>query len=321
MDVVSFGEAIFRTVTSPGERLSQAQNLGFFLGGTDLNLVANLKSLGVSTAWVSVLPAGPTGEMILQKVKSLGVDTSHCTTSLSSQVAWYMMESGSGPRPDVVYHRNASCMADEKSFVFDWKRILTGAKIFHTSGITCGLSHVLTAEVQKAMKQAQEQKILVSYDFNYRKNIWTIEEFVLRQKDLIGMIDILFCSRADLKLFFGDDFEKNKFAKVFSSSKIQTIVLSQRDNDNREYAIEVVRKEKLYQSKKYPIQLIDRVGIGDSAAAGFLKIFLQKGDFQKAADWAAVAGAFKYGIKGDMALLQETEIDRAMQSNHSGIIR
>jgi 2-dehydro-3-deoxygluconokinase len=310
MKVITFGESLFRTVTQTGERLRDATKLHFYLGGTELNVAANLKSLGIQTTWVSALPAGPSGALIKEKVKHLGVDVSHCVQLNDMQVGWYLMESGAAPRPDLVLHRNAK----EAGFSFDWQQIFSDGTLFHCSGITTGLSLALTTEVKNAVTIAKENNLLVSYDLNYRKNIWSLDEFVKRQKDLINYIDILFCSERDLKLFFTD------FSDVFTQSNIQILVLTQR-NKEHEYGINVITRNSSVNSKLYQIHCIDRIGIGDSAAAGFIKAYLSTQDIQIASEWAALAGALKYGIQGDMALLKEHEITTLLESQHMGIIR
>jgi 2-dehydro-3-deoxygluconokinase len=321
MKAVTFGESLFRTSTLSGERLSQAQVLNFYLGGSELNLAANLHSLGVACEWVTAFPSGTTGELIREKISALGVDSIHSYQLKNPKVGWYLMETGAAPRPDIVFHRNASAMAEEAEFKFDWKKIFNGAKLFHTSGITAGLSEILTVEVKTALKTAKDLGLLTSYDLNYRKNIWSIEEFVKRQKDIFDRIDILFCSKSDLQLFFNDSFETEDFSKVFSNSSVQVLVMTQRSADNSEYGISAVTAKEKINSKKYKINSIDRIGVGDSAAAGFLKIYLESGNLKQAAEWAALAGTLKYGIRGDMALLKEKDLKVILDSSNSGVIR
>jgi 2-dehydro-3-deoxygluconokinase len=323
MEFVAFGESLFRSVTQRGERLADAQTLGFYLGGTELNIAANLSALGCPSRWVSALPSGISGELILDKIKNLGVDTGFCSTSESSRVGWYLMESGAAPRPDIVFHRNASAMAEEKSFSFNWTDILKGARVFHTSGVTCGLSQALTAEIKKLAQLCQEKKILLSYDLNFRKNIWSLEESVRRQKDIVPLADILFCSSVDLKLFYGEDFEKDHFSKVFSNSRARFLVMSQRSDDQREYGIDVISREKRFSSPRFQVSQIDRIGMGDAAAAGFFKIFLSHSqpDLMAAASWAGVAGALKSGVLGDTLLMKSNEIERVLSNPQSGIVR
>lgn len=322
MKVVTFGEALFRTATRTGERLTNASQLNFYLGGSELNVAANLQALNIESAWVSALPAGPTGDLIREKVKQLGVDISHCTTLVDNhQIGWYLMESGANPRPDVVFHRNASGMGQQKEFSFDWQSILSHAALFHTSGITAGLSSALTQEIKTAMAVAKKNRVLISYDLNYRKHIWSLADFVKRQHDMFAWIDILFCSVQDLKLFFHDDVENNHFEKVFAKSNIQYLVLVQRNQVEQTYGIEIITSNQRFKSQLYPFSVIDRIGIGDSAAAGFIKQFLQHHDVAAACEWAALAGALKYGIKGDMALLKEHDLTRTFDMRHHGVIR
>lgn len=321
MKVVTFGESIFRTSSISGERLLTAQQLNFYLGGTELNLAANLRSLGIQSEWVSAVPAGPTGQLITEKVKQLGVESKNCISLKSQRAAWYLMETGADPRPDMVLHRNASAMAEEKSWGFNWEEIFKSATLFHTSGVTAGLSEALTDEVKKALIAAKKNNVLTSYDLNYRKNIWSTEESVRRQKDIFSFVDILFCSKQDLKLFFEHSFEDGNYSQVFSQSKLQILVMVQRNHDNSEYGIEVITANEKHSSTRYKFKLIDRIGVGDSAAAGFIKCYLSTKDLRQSAQWAALAGALKYGIKGDMALLSEAEIRTVLETQHSGVIR
>ena len=318
MKVVTFGEALFRLSTERGERFPQADKMDFHLGGTELNIAANLKSLGVETEWVSCLPGGRTGELMRERIESLGIDISHVPTIANGRPGWYLMESGASPRPDVVLGRFASSLADQTSFPFDWKKILDRVNLFHTSGVAAGLSESMTNEVKKAMETAKTKKIPVSYDFNYRRHLWTVEESVKRQKDLLPFINILFCSLSDLELFFGKDF---KVKSIFENYPVEFLVLTERNADETTYGISLVTKNETHSSLHHRVHLVDRIGIGDSMASGFLASLLTDKDPAKAVEWGALAGAMKYGIKGDMALLRPGEIESVLTQGYRGISR
>ncbi len=318
MKVLTFGEAIFRLSTARGERFPQADLMDFYLGGTELNIAANLKSLGVETEWVSCLPGGKTGELMRERIVSLGIDISHVPTIANGRPGWYLMETGAAPRPDVVLGRFASSLAEQNSFPFDWKKILNGSQLFHTSGVSAGLSESMTLEVKKAMETARSMKIPVSYDFNYRKHLWTAEESVRRQKDLFPFINYLFCSMTDLELFFGKDVQ---FKNIFEKYPVELIILTERNADETTYGLKVVTRSNSHSSQQHRIQLIDRIGIGDSMAAGFIVSWLKDKDIAKAAEFGAIAGAMKYGIKGDMALLRHNEIESVLTQGYRGISR
>lgn len=256
-----------------------------------------------------------TGDLIREKISSLKVDTSFCETISDGKAGWYLVESGAEPRPDVVLNRNASSIAQVEAFNFDWKKILQSTEVFHTSGITAGLSSALTSEVKKAMGAARTNNTLVSYDFNYRKNIWSIDESIKRQSPLLPLVNILFCAQSDIDLFFKTE------DPFHVCPDLKYIVMSSRSADESEYCIKVITKEVTYHSQSYKIQNIDRIGVGDSMSAGFFAGLLKKKDLKIATEWAALAGAMKYGIKGDMALLKESELTAVLQNGVRGIIR
>lgn len=320
MSILTFGESIFRLSTNKGERLKSTSTLNFHLGGTELNIAANLASLGIESEWVSLLPDGLTGELVREKIQSMGVK-SHAKVIPNGRPGWYLHEAGAAPRSDLVYHRSASSLAEVKSFDFDWERLLEGKKVFHTSGVTCGLSDALKSEIEKAMTMARKKNVLVSYDFNYRKNIWSIEDFCKKQKSLLPLIDILFCAESDLNLFFGKDMDIEDYSGVFANSSIKCLVINQRSADELSYAIKVVTEKHAHFSKGYKIQNLDRIGVGDSMAAGFLASYVEDQDMAKAAEWASAAGALKYGILGDMAHLNRREVEDLVRDGAKGIIR
>lgn len=318
MKVLTFGEALFRLSTERGDRFPLADKMDFYLGGTELNIAANLCSLGVEAEWVSCLPGGKVGELMRERIEDLGIDISHVPTIANGRPGWYLMESGAAPRPDVVLGRYSSSLADQHSLPFDWKKILEGTNLFHTSGVASGLSETMTAEVKKAMETARAKKIPVSYDFNYRKHLWTVEESVKRQRELLPFVNILFCSQSDLELFYGKDAPAKT---LFEQTQAEIIILTERNADETTYGIKVVTRSSTYSSTQHRVHLVDRIGIGDSMAAGFLASFIVDRNIEKAAEWGALAGAMKYGIKGDMALLRPAELESILSQGYRGISR
>jgi 2-dehydro-3-deoxygluconokinase len=168
------------------------------------------------------------------------------------------------------------------------------------------------------MKAARALEVPVSYDFNFRKNLWTLEDSVKRQTPLLPFIDILFCSQSDLDLFFG---KKASMKSIFAKTSAQMIVLSERNADETEYGLKVITRKEVVTSQVHKFLTIDRIGVGDSMAAGFLAAWTMTKDIQKAANWGALAGAMKYGIKGDMALIKAREIETLLAEGYRGISR
>lgn len=300
---VFFGEALFRFSARSGERLSTASTLDFHLGGTELNVAANLEALGHPSGWVSVLPEGEAGDLIASRVKALGVGLK--LLRAKGDAGWYLLEPGAPPRGDRVLARVASVLAHQKNLDLDWATLAKSASFFHTSGVTAGLSESSTQDVERAMRAMKSAGAIVSYEFNYRKSLWSEETSVARQTPLLDMIDVLFCSARDLELHYGERDPKLVFAK----SPVEVIVMSRRGEGESTYAIDVfTRDEGKAGSREFRVSMVDRIGMGDSMCAGFWAARLSGFDLQKTADFAAACGALKATIKGDMALLRKQEV-------------
>lgn len=318
MKVVTFGEALFRLSTERGDRFPMTDKMDFYLGGTELNIAANLKSLGIETEWISCLPGGKVGELMRERIEALGIEISHVPTIANGRPGWYLMESGAAPRPDVVLGRYASSLADQTLLPFDWKKILERVSLFHSSGVAAGLSEKMTSEVKKAMEVARSKKIPVSYDFNFRRHLWTLEESIRRQQELLPFITVLFCSLSEIEQSLGKGATPQDF---FAKYPAEVIVLTERNADETSYGVRVVTRNSTYSSAQHRVHLVDRIGIGDSMAAGFLASWLSDKNIEKAAEWGALAGAMKYGIKGDMALIRPLEIESILSQGYRGISR
>jgi 2-dehydro-3-deoxygluconokinase len=312
---VFFGEALFRFSVGGGERLLTASKVDFHLGGTELNIAANLTALGHPCGWVSVLPEGEAGDLIMSRALSLGLSLK--VLRAKGEPGWYLLESGSAPRSDRVLARVASVLAKQEKLDIDWTAMAKSAAYFHTSGVTAGLSASSSREVERAMKAMKGEGALISYDFNYRKNLWSIEESVARQSPLLDLIDVLFCSARDLETHFGE----REPRLVFSKSQVQVLVMSRRGADESTYAVDVVTREGKASSRDISITLVDRIGMGDAMAAGYWAARHEKLDLQKTADFAAACGAMKATIRGDMALVRRSEITDFLEDGYRAVRR
>jgi 2-dehydro-3-deoxygluconokinase len=312
---VFFGEALFRFSARRGDRLQTATSVEFHLGGTELNIAANLVSLGHPCGWVSVLPEGEAGDLIMSRAQSLGLNLK--IVRAKGEPGWYLLEPGAAPRGDRVLTRNASVLARREKIDIDWTAMAKSVSFFHTSGVTAGLSESASREVERAMVAMKAAGAVISYDFNYRKSLWTPEESVARQMPLLEMIDVLFCSGRDLELHFGERDPK----LVFRKSNIQTLVMSRRGASEETYAVDLVTRDGKASSREIPVTMLDRIGMGDSMAAGFWAAQHEKFDLQKTADFAAACGAMKASINGDMALLKRSEVLELLEEGYRTVRR
>ena len=311
-DVVVFGEALIRLSTGLGTPFQQAQSFAYHIGGAELNLAVNLRALGKTTSFVTVLPEGDIGDAVLGRINDKGVDTKWVKRADGS-MGVYFLERAAAPRTYRVLKRQAGVIAQVPKLDFNWSEILKGSKYLFATGITAALSPVCLSEIKKAVATARTMGVKTVFDFNYRSKMWSQAEAKKAYVEIVKDVDVLFGSATDLKEFLGLDAQKDKLPWP-------QVVLSER-NDEQQYSVHYLSNGQKHQSRFFSYQNIDRVGVGDAMAAGFLYADINGYDAKKTADFAAAAGAVKYSIEGDWNLTDVKTIEQVMAPPLGGIVR
>jgi 2-dehydro-3-deoxygluconokinase len=313
-DVITFGETMVRLSPPSYHRLEQTNLLEVNIGGAEWNVATALSRLGISTAWVSRLTDNPLGRMIRNKAREQGVDTSHIVWTESGRIGIYFVEFGASPRASsVLYDRTNSAISQIQAGEINWEKVLRGGKWFHTSGITPALSPGATQVTADALKTAKKAGCKVSYDLNYRARLWTPEEARKCQEPLMEYVDVLFSTEEDTKKVLGisaDNYQEvaKKLAEKFN---FEVVCITIREDisvlRNRWTAI-AYAEGKIYDDKTYDVELVDRIGAGDSFTAGFIYGYLTSG-VDKGVKYGNAYSAVKHSIPGDTnwATLQEVE--------------
>src|SRR5947209_8246544 len=141
MDVITFGEAMIRLAPPNFRRLEQAGSPDVQVGGAELNTAVALARLGRRTAWVSRLTDNPLGRLIANQAREAGVSTEHVVWTGEDRVGLYFLEFGAAPRASsVLYDRKGAAIAAILPGAVAWGKVFAGARWFHVTGITPGLS-------------------------------------------------------------------------------------------------------------------------------------------------------------------------------------
>lgn len=313
-EVITFGETMIRLAPPNYLRLEQTPLLEVNVGGAEWNVAVDLSRLGISVGWVSRLTDNPLGRMIRNKAREQGVDTSHILWTKGDRVGIYFVEFGATPRPSsVLYDRKISAISQIKPGEVNWEEVLHGAKWFHTSGITPALSPGAAQVTADALKAAKKAGCKVSYDLNYRARLWTEEEAKKCQEPLMEYVDVLISTEEDTRKVLGITAENyrevaRKLAETFN---FEVVCITLREDisvlRNRWTAI-AYSAGKIYDDKTYDVEIVDRVGAGDSFTAGFIYGYLT-GDVEKGLKYGNAYSALKHSIPSDTnwATLQEVE--------------
>ena len=318
-DLVTFGEAMVRLSPPHFQRLEQAKSLDLNVGGAELNVAVGITRFGLKSAWISKLPRNPLGHLIRDRAQEFGVDCSHIIWSDQGRAGLYFLELGASPRASsVLYDRAGSSISMIKPGEVDWPKIFTGSKHFHMSGITPALSPSASEATIEALKAAKKSGCTVSYDLNYRKKLWSPADAKKIQEPMMTEVDILITTEEDTNVVFGIK-EKNyesvaeKLAQTF---KLKMVVITLREDlsvlKNNWTAI-AYQNGKIFRDRSYEVEIVDRVGAGDSFTAGFLYGWLKEKDVQKGVQYGNAFAALKHTLPGDFNWCTQEEVENQLK--------
>lgn len=313
-NVVTFGEAMLRLSPPHFGRLEQTHSLDVEIGGSELNVAVGLSRLGMSAAWISKLPHNALGRMVRNRARELGVDVAHVIFSDKGRQGLYFVEYGAAPRASsVLYDRGNSSISLIQPGEVDWKKVLSRAKLLHVSGITPALSPSAAETTAVAMKAAKDAGCLVSYDLNYRKKLWSPAEAKACQEPLMKRVDILTTTEEDIGVVFGireDTYQKvaESLAKAFGFKAVAITLREDISVWKNNWTAIAYADGKIYSDRTYTVEIVDRVGAGDSFTAGFIYGYLT-GDAQKGVKYGNALAALKHTMLGDFnwSTLEEVE--------------
>lgn len=313
-DIVTLGEAMLRLSPQQHKRLEQAAAFNAQVGGGELNVAVGAARLGASTAWVSKLPDNSIGRMVRNKAREHGVDVGHIVWSSSGRVGIYFLEFGASPRASsVLYDRSGSAISTLEPGEVDWKAALSGAKVFHVSGITPALSKSCADATAEAIETAKACGCQVSFDVNYRAKLWSEEAANRCLTPMMKHVDVLITTEEDTGRVFNIRAQSytDVARRLHETFGFKVVAITLREDlsvlRNRWSAF-AYAEGKLYNSETYEVEIIDRVGAGDSFTAGFLLGYLEN-DVEKGVRYGAAFSAIKHSIPGDLnwATLGEVE--------------
>jgi 2-dehydro-3-deoxygluconokinase len=313
-DIVTFGEAMLRLSPPHFARLEQTHGLEVEIGGSELNVAVGVARLGLTSAWISKLPQNPLGRMVRNRARELGVDTSNVLFSDQGRQGLYFVEYGAAPRASsVLYDRGNSSISMIRPGEVDWKKVLSGAKLLHISGIMPALSPSAAETTVEAIRAAKDAGCLVSYDLNYRKKLWSPADARKCQEPLMNQVDILTTTEEDTAIVLGireDGYQKvaEKLAKTFGFKAVAITLREDLSVWKNNWTAIAYADGKIYSDRTYSVEIVDRVGAGDSFTAGFIYGYLT-GGAEKGVKYGNALSALKHTFPGDLnwSTLEEVE--------------
>ena len=325
-DLVTFGETMIRLSPPNFRRLEQTNLLEVNVGGSELNVAVAAQRLGLKTAYVTRLTNNPLGRMIANKAREHGVDTSHIVWTDEDRVGVYFVEFGASPRPNaVLYDRRDSAMAKIKPGEVDWDEVFSQARHFHTSGITPALSPTAAEATKEAVRKAKEAGLTVSLDLNYRARLWSQEEARKVMEPLTQQADILITTEEDTERVFGikaESYERvaELLVERFDLAAVAITIRETPSVWRNTWTAIVYANGKLFRGPKFEMEIVDRVGAGDSFAGGFLYGWLTDGP-EAGVNYGVAISALAQTNPGDLCWATKAEAERLLKGGGLRIVR
>ena len=318
--VVTFGELMLRLSPPRQERLFQSPEFRAGFGGCEANVAVGLAHLGMRAEYVTRLPDSPIGQAALEALEAEGVGTEGIVLG-GERMGIYFVEPGADMRTSrVVYDRAGSAFAGIAPGMVDWARTLAGTRWLHGSGITPALGAGPRAALAAAIAAARASGACISLDLNYRPALWQERDPRPVIAPLVQGADLLIANRDAVRAMLGveapDDALAPRLAERFGCRRVALTrreVLSASEH-GWSAALYDAASRGAWSSRRYQMRVVDRVGGGDSFAAGLIAALASDREPADAVEFAAAAGALKLTIPGDWSRATAEEIEQVVRA-------
>lgn len=336
--VVLFGEVLMRLNTEGFSRLVQADRLQVYFTGAEANAGVALVNWGHAGRVVSRVPAHEIGQACVNYLRRFGLDT-HFIQRGGERLGTFYVENGASQRQSkVIYDRKHSAFTGFSDEGWDWGQVFSGAHWLHFSGTAPAVAPQLVPVLKRACTEARRQGVTVSCDLNFRRKLWSGEEAGRTMAELMEFVDVLICNEEDAEMVFGiragdtrvTDGHLNRDGYIEVARQLQTrfdlaqVAITLRESlsasVNNWSAMLYAGGEAVF-SRKYHIQIVDRVGGGDSFAAGLIYGLGEGWDSSRVVEFAVAASCLKHTIPGDFNLVSLEEVEALAAGDGSGRIQ
>jgi 2-dehydro-3-deoxygluconokinase len=351
-DLVSLGEVMLR-FDPGGKRIWTTRAFEVYEGGGEYNVARGLKRcFGLDTAQVTALVDNPVGRLVQDLMYQAGIDQSLLRwvpddgVGRAARNGLNFVERGFGVRPALgCSDRGHTAVSQLKRGDIDWEDVLgkRGARWFHTGGIFCALSPTTPEVAREAMEAARRHGAIVSYDLNYRESLWKgiggKQQAQKVNRSLAPLVDVMLGNEEDFSAALGFDIpgvdeqltklETASFKKMietvvkeFPFSVVATTLRKAKTATRNDWGAICYSDGQFYEARhREDLEILDRVGGGDSFASGLIYGFLSAQGPQWAVECGAAHGALAMTTPGDTSMATLKEVLQVMKGGSARIAR
>ncbi|WP_330363768.1 sugar kinase [Proteocatella sphenisci] len=340
MKVITFGEILLRLAPQGHKKLFQNDIFETSFCGAEANVAVSLANYGIDSCFVTKVPDNEVGQATINSLRYFGVDTTKVIKG-GERLGLYYLEKGASQRPSkVLYDRASSAIANSIAKDFDWDQIFDDVEWFHFSGINPALSESMSNISLEACKAAKDKGITISCDLNYRSKLWTKDQAKETMSGLMNYVDVCIGNEEDADNVFGiranntdvlsgsvdhKSYEEvaKKISNQFGCKYVAITLRTSLSASSNKWAgmLYSSNEDKYALSKEYMIDIVDRVGSGDSFAAGIIYSLLNKATAQDAVEFAVAASCLKHTQEGDFNRVSVNDVKALVDGDSSGRVK
>ena len=352
-DMIALGEIMLRF--DPGEgRVRCAREFKVWEGGGEYNVARGLRRcFGLKTAVATAFADNEVGRLLEDFILQGGVDTEFVKwvpydgVGRTVRNGLNFTERGFGVRGAVgVPDRGNTAASQLKPGDFNWDDIFgkPGVRWLHTGGIFAALSDTTPRLVIEAVQVAKRHGTIVSYDLNYRPSLWKSiggqKKAQEVNQEIAKYVDVMIGNEEDFTACLGFQVEGadehllhidvTAFKKMIETAVktypnfkvVATTLRAAKTATINDWGAICWMNGKFHDSKKYPdLEILDRVGGGDSFASGLIYGLMTTSDAQKAVDYGAAHGALAMTTPGDTSMASKDEVEKLMKGGGARVQR
>jgi 2-dehydro-3-deoxygluconokinase len=353
---VTFGETMVRDTPCDMQRLESTRQVHISLAGSEFTLCMMLARFGIPTAYITRVPDNPYGWLLRDTARSQGINTEYIVwASKTEPIGRLLYELGRTPRKSVAYYQRMFSAASRLGpGMVDWEAALRDCRLFHTSGISFGLSTHSKYErnyILDAFLEAVAHKpsgCMVGMDFNYRATLWTPDQCRATMTPLLKQhVDILITTIEDMAALFGigcgqysaEQIDKGDIGEL-TDADIQAFASEVANQFGTRIVAITIRYPDTFEQQRWEtavmdssgnffrspavksMVLMDRLGGGDTWNGGFYYGLLtegfNEGGIQKGLLVGDAATRIKQTLMFDLPVVTKSEVQDLMKADVLG---
>ncbi|MDD2394811.1 MAG: sugar kinase [Sphaerochaeta sp.] len=312
--VVTIGESLVAFIPNAHTKLRYVQQFSKVVAGAESNVAVGLSKLGHLSSWISKVGTDEFGQYIIRELRAEGVDTSHVLVSDKGPSGIMFKQFSANLASQVFYYRKGSAASTLKVSDLDWE-YLKEAKVLHLSGITPALSTSCRDVVYELFRFAKQEGILISFDPNIRRKLWSEAEAKRTLSPLLVQADIVLMGEDEGELLLGSG-DRYRIAATLLEKGAKAIGIKR--GGEGAYVADATAG---FDVPIHPVKVVDTIGAGDAFNAGFLAGVLEGCPIKECGRMGSLMGALAVSSYGDTEGLPDRKTFDELMKNEKEIDR